>query len=109
MFISFRFEAKQSEKRLFGFASKRNKAKKSLICFPLKRNEKIGSETKQNKKFLEAKQSENTVYQFCFSWKRKILSEKKRNQKIFACETDLVWLRFALKRKHFFAKPAHPN
>jgi hypothetical protein len=26
-----------------------------------------------------------------------------------ACETDLVSLRLALKRKFFFAKPAHPN
>jgi hypothetical protein len=35
---------------------------------------------KRNEKFLEAKQSENTVYLFRFGWKRKILSEKKRNE-----------------------------
>jgi hypothetical protein len=29
---------------------------------------------------LEAKQSENTVYLFRFGWKRKIRSEKKRNE-----------------------------
>jgi hypothetical protein len=51
-FISFRFEAKQSEKRLFHFA--------------LKRNEKIGSKTKRNKHFLEAKQSEHSSINFVF-------------------------------------------
>jgi hypothetical protein len=35
---------------------------------------------KRNEKFLEAKQSENTVYLFRFGWKRKIRSEKKRNE-----------------------------
>ncbi len=39
-----------------------NKAKKRLFRFALKRNEKIGSETKRNKKILEAKQSENMLY-----------------------------------------------
>jgi hypothetical protein len=67
---------------------------------------------------LEAKQSENTVYLFRFGWKRKIRSEKKRNEakkkKIFhvsvrnACETDLVSLRFALKRKYFFGETGAP-
>ncbi len=47
-FISFRFEAKHSKKRLF--------------CFTLKHNEKIGRETKRNENFLEAKQSEHTLY-----------------------------------------------
>ncbi len=46
--ISFRFEAKQSEKL--------------LIHFTLKQNEKIGSKTKRNEKLLETKQSKNMVY-----------------------------------------------
>jgi hypothetical protein len=45
---------------------------------------------KRNENFLEAKKSENTVYLFRFGWKRKIRSEKKRNEakkKInFSCE-----------------------
>jgi hypothetical protein len=67
---------------------------------------------KRNEKFLEAKQSENRAYLFRFGWKRKIRSEKKRNEaqkknNLFhvsvrnACETDLVSLRFALKRNNF--------
>jgi hypothetical protein len=48
MFSSFRFEAKQSEK--------------TFISFHLEAKRKIGSEMKRNEKFLEAKQSENTVY-----------------------------------------------
>ncbi len=35
---------------------------------------------KQNKKFLAAKQSENTVYLFCFGWKLKIQSKKTWNE-----------------------------
>jgi hypothetical protein len=39
---------------------------------------------KRNEKFLEAKQSENAVPLIRFGWKRKIRSEKKRNEaKIF--------------------------
>ncbi len=42
---------------------------------------------KWNEKFLEAKQSENTVYLFRFGWKRKIRSEMKRkNNKFFSRE-----------------------
>jgi hypothetical protein len=44
-FILFRFEAKQSEKTFISF------------CFEAKRKDR-----KQNEKFLEAKQSENTLY-----------------------------------------------
>ncbi len=104
MFISFRFEAKQSEK--------------TFISFRLEAKQKIRSKTKRNEKFLEAKQSENTVYLFRFGWKRKIWSEKKRNEakKIFffrvsvrnACETDLVSLCFALKRKNFWSETGAP-
>jgi hypothetical protein len=66
MFISFRFEVKQSEK--------------TFIPFRLEAKQKIRSEMKRNEKFLEAKQSKNTVYSFRFGWKRKIGSEKKRNE-----------------------------
>jgi hypothetical protein len=38
---------------------------------------------KRNENFLEAKQSENTVYLFCFGWKRKIRSEMKRKNNNF--------------------------
>jgi hypothetical protein len=38
---------------------------------------------KRNEKFLEAKQSENAVSLFRFGWKRKIRSEKKRNEAKF--------------------------
>jgi hypothetical protein len=48
MFSSFRFEVKQSEK--------------TFISFRLEAKQKIRSEMKRNKKILEAKQSENTVY-----------------------------------------------
>jgi hypothetical protein len=81
--ISFRFEPKQSEKRLFHFA--------------LKRNKKIGSEMKRNKKILEAKQSELTSSNFVLVGREKF--EAKRSKNIFfcvsvrhACETDLVSL-----------------
>ncbi len=42
--------------------------------------------------FLEAKQSENTVYWFRFGWKRKIRSEKKRN------EAKIYFLFFSRER-----------
>jgi hypothetical protein len=41
---------------------KRKQSKKRLFRFALKRNEKIGSETKRNEKIMKAKQSENTLY-----------------------------------------------
>ncbi len=63
MFKSFRFEEKQSEK--------------TFISFRLEAKRK---NHKRNEKFLEAKQSENTVNLFRFGWKRKIRSEKKRNE-----------------------------
>jgi hypothetical protein len=47
-FISFRFKAKQSEK--------------TFISFRFEVKQKIRSKTKRIEKFLEAKQSENTVY-----------------------------------------------
>jgi hypothetical protein len=74
---------RSKKKRLFRFASKRNKAKTRSINFAL-----VGSEK------FEGKRSE-----------KKIFRVSVRN----ACETDLVLLRFVLKRKHFLAKPAHPN
>jgi hypothetical protein len=56
MFILFCFEAKQSKKRLFSFALKRNKK----------------SESKRSvMKNFEAKQSVNTVYLFRFRQYRK--------------------------------------
>jgi hypothetical protein len=74
---------------------------------------------KRNEKILDAKQSENTVYWFRFGWKRKIRSEKKRNEakKIFffawACETHAKRISFHFvslcSEKFFEAKPAHPN
>jgi hypothetical protein len=74
---------------------------------------------KRNEKFLEAKQSENTVYLFRFGWKRKFRSEQKRNEaktkKIFtwACETHAKRISFRFvslwSEKIFETKPAHPN
>jgi hypothetical protein len=62
------FNAKKGFFRLFSHLKRNkneireNKAKKHLFRFGLKRNEKIGSETKRNEKILEAKHSENTLY-----------------------------------------------
>ncbi len=70
---------------------------------------------KWNVKFLEAKQSENTVYLFRFGWKRKIRSEKKRNEVkniFFSRErAKRISFRFVLlwSEKNFEAKPAHPT
>jgi hypothetical protein len=47
--------------------------------------------------------------------KSKNFEEKRSEKKKYCmrmrngCETDLVALRFALKAKTFFAKPAHPS
>jgi hypothetical protein len=91
-FISFRFEVKQSKKCLFRFA--------------LKRNEKIGSETKN---FWKRNKAKIRYINFALVGSEKF--EGKRNETFFfhvrmrnACETDLVSLRFALKRKFLFAK-----
>jgi hypothetical protein len=50
-FISFHLEAKQSEK-------------KTLFLFRFEAKQKIGGETKRNKKLLEAKQSKKTLFYF---------------------------------------------
>ncbi len=75
---------------------------------------------KRNEKILEAKQSETTVYLFRFGWKRKIRSEKKRNEAkkkliffVWACETHAKRISFRFvslgSKKLFEAKPAHPT
>ncbi len=59
---------------------------------------------KRNEKFLEAKQSENTVYLFRFGWKRKIRSEKRERAKRISFRFVSLW-----SEKIFEAKPAHPS
>jgi hypothetical protein len=99
-----------------------NKAKKRLFRFALKRNEKIGSETKRNEAKRKNYESETErKYALLISlWseaKNSKRNEAKRSEKnvVFfhvsvqnACETDLVSLRFALKRKIFFCKTGAP-
>jgi hypothetical protein len=91
-FISFRIEAKRKDR-------KRNEAKRKNYGSKTKRKYalliSLWSEAKNSKR-NETKRSEKNVVFFHVS---------VRN----ACETDLVSLRFALKRKFFFAKPAHPS
>jgi hypothetical protein len=55
------------------------RSKKTFIWFRFEAKRK---DRKRNEKFLEAKQSKNTLYQFRLGRKRKIRSEKKR-KKIF--------------------------
>jgi hypothetical protein len=81
---SFRFEAKRKDRKRNEKFCKRNKGKKSTINFAL-----VGSEK------FEAKRSEK---KFCF------FHVSVRN----ACETDLVSLRFALKRQIFFCETGAP-
>jgi hypothetical protein len=59
---------------------------------------------KRNEKFLEAKQSENTVYLFRFGWKRKIRSEKRERAKRISFRFVSLW-----NEQIFEAKPAHPS
>ncbi len=73
---------------------------------------------KRNEKLLKVEQIENAVLiSLWLEVKNLKQKEAKRSEKngVFrvsvqnACETDLVSLRFDLKRKTFFAKLAHPN
>ncbi len=105
MIISFRFEAKQSEKTFISFRlkakqknQKRNETKRKIF----------GSETKQKygvfiSLWLKAKNSKR---------KKAKWSEKKiiffRVSVRNACETDLVSLRFAWKRKTFWSETGAP-
>jgi predicted AAA+ superfamily ATPase len=99
--ISFRFEAKQSEKRLFHFT--------------LKQNEKIGSKTKRNEKLLETKQSKNTVYLISLWLEAKNSKQKKRKEakKIFfsrehakRVQKGSCFASFRFKAKDFFCETA---
>jgi len=65
----------------------------------LKQNDAKKSFYNQSEKKLKPNKAKEAKYLRLF------LKQKKRN----ACETDLVSLCFALKRKKFEAKPAHPN
>jgi hypothetical protein len=88
LFFTFRFEAKKSQKTfiLFHFKAKRKKWKRNKTKIRSFNFALVGSEKKQK----EAKKI--------------FLRERAK-----ACETDLVLPRFAVKRKFFFAKPAHPT
>ncbi len=93
----------------------KNKAKKRLFRFTLKRNERIGSETN---KFWKRNKAKIRSINFALVGSEKLeakWSEKKRKKNLFfhvsvrnACETDLVSLRFALKRKFFFCETGAP-
>ncbi len=95
MLKSFRFEVKQSEKTFISFRleskqknHKRNEAKRKIF----------GSETKQKygvfiSLWLEAK---NSMRKEAKCSKKKKFYVSVQN----ACETDLILLRFALKRKN---------
>jgi ABC-type transporter MlaC component len=92
MFISFRFEAKRKDRKLI-------EAKQKMFGSEIKQKYalliSLWSEAKNSKR-NKAKRSEKKNFVFHVT---------VRN----ACKTDLVSLRFALKRKIFFAKPAHPT
>ncbi len=106
----FRFDAKKVFFRLFSHLKwnenkiKRKQSEKPLFRFALKRNEKIGSETK---KFWKRNKAKIRSINFALVKSEKIRNEKKRIKKIcftWACETDFVSLRFALKGNNFFLR-----
>jgi hypothetical protein len=93
VFQSIPSEVKRSKKRLFCFASKRNKAKKCLFRFASKRNEKIGSETK----IFRSKTKQKYGVLLSLWLEAKNSKRKEAQKKIFfacECETDLVSLLF---------------
>jgi hypothetical protein len=82
----FCFETKQSKVRLFRFA--------------LKQNEKIGSETKN---FWKRNKVKIRCTNFASVGSDKYAAQRSEKKNLTrACETDLVSLRFALKRTFFF-------
>ncbi len=125
IFASKWTEAKRKWKTALIFASKQNGSE----IFSLRCEKNVFSlvfASKSKRKWNEAKTKRKRSETKNF-WKRNkgkkypllilLWSESKNSKrkeaikKIFAwtCETDLVLLRFALKRKIFFAKPAHPT
>jgi hypothetical protein len=101
-FILFCFKAKQSEKT---YISLRFKAKQKNRKWNKAKQKIFGSETKRKYAVL------------ILLWSEVKNSKRKKGGTILffhvsvqkACETDLVSLHFALKRKIFFAKLAHPS
>ncbi len=111
--------------------SERNEEKIASTYFALKRNNKFW--TKQSNKNTEAKRSEKEQYgnkkrskkkntevkrKYGSEWREKknLGSEKKQKNRYEIClnmrnrsKTNPVSLRFALKRKKFEAKQAHPK
>jgi hypothetical protein len=63
---------------------------------------------KQNEKFLEAKQSEIRPINFALVGSEKFEAKRSENKYFFHVSVR-NGSRFTLKRKFFFAKPAHPS
>jgi hypothetical protein len=94
------------------------RSEKPLFRFALKRNEKIGSETKRSeaKRNIFVSETKRKKALLISLWSEAKNSKRKAKKKNFffhmsvrnACETDLVLLRFALKRKIFFCETGAP-